>query len=444
MCIRGERPVLRDHRSRRNLARQIPRRPLVVRNSRLLASAVIAIILAGGPIASATPSLTTLVTFDGNNGIAPQIGLTADAAGNLYGAAITGGANGQGGGTVFEIAAGVRTYTTLATFNFGNGYYPDGLTADSAGNLYGVTERGGLHDDGVVFEIAAGTHAISTLATFNGGNGSDPHGGLVADTVGNLYGTTYAGGANDLGTVFKVAAGTHAISTLMSFNGDNGAHPFGAMITDAAGNLYGSTINGGPSSAGTLFKIAAGTHAFSTLVTFNISNGSGPEGALLIDAAGNLYGTTLTGGANSFYGTVFEVTSGTSVLSTLATFDGNNGSTSDSVLIADAAGNLFGTTSKGGANDDGTVFEVAAGTHALSTLATFDRINGANPLAGMSADSAGNLFGTTSEGGANDDGTVFELTDSGFVTSAPEPTGVSLIALTGAGLLARRRRSCNA
>ena len=358
-------------------------------------------------VAAGTHAVTTLTTFNGNNGSNPEAGLFADAVGNLYGTTASGGT--AGAGTVFEVAAGTHALTTLAAFNDTNGRNPEaGLIADAAGNLYGTTELGGTADDGTVFEMAAGTHALTTLATFNGNNGSEPRAGLIADAAGNLYGTTSEGGTAGDGTVFEMAAGTHALATLATFNGNNGRKPLAGLIADAAGNLYGTTEWGG-AGYGTVFKVAAGTHALTTLATFNGYNGMSPEAGLIADAAGNLYGTTAGDGAEFdgtlFYGTVFEVAAGTHALTMLATFNGSNGESPEAGLIADAAGNLYGTTERGGTADAGTVFEVAAGTHALTTLATFGGYDiGSYPEAGLIADAAGNLYGTTALLG-----TVFEL-----------------------------------
>ena len=363
-----------------------------------------------------TPSISTLATFNGANGSFPIAGLIADAAGNLYGTTKQGGANNLG--TVFQVAFGTHALTTLVTFDGTNGYYPiAGLTTDAAGNLYGTTEGGGANNRGTVFQVAAGTHAFTTLVAFDGVNGAVPlTTGLIADAAGNLYGTTAQGGANGLGTVFKVAADSRALTTLATFDGPNGATPEAGLIVDAAGNLYGMTTYGGPSDLGTVFQIAAGTHTLTTLATFDGGNGSYPFAGLIADAAGNLYGTTVSGGANNQgSGTVFQVAAGTHVLTTLATFDGANGASPHAGVISDAAGNLYGTTAAGGANDQGTVFKVAAGNHALTTLAVFDGNHGSSPYAGLIADAAGNLYGTTTAGGPNNAGAVYQLAGTGFV-----------------------------
>ena len=382
---------------------------------RCLLTAVAASAACGCSSASAQYTLTTLVS--NTNGSAASNGLLADAGGNLYGTTYYGGANNDG--TVFEVASGTHLLSTLVTFNGANGQIPKaGLIADGDGNLYGTTSGGGAHGLGTVFEVAAGTHMLTTLATFNGSNGSYPRCVLVADASGNLFGTTQNGGALDSGTVFEVASGTHALSTLATFNGVNGAGPQAGLIADGGGNLYGTTLLGGTGGTGTVFKVTAGTHAIITLASFNGSNGSDPGCGLLADAGGNLYGVTQRGGANND-GTVFEVASGTHLLSTLVTFNGANGQSPAWGLIADGGGNLYGTTGLGGdlsvnnGNGGGTVFEVAAGTHLLNTLATFSGATGEFPGSSLIADASGNLYGTTFS-----PGTVFELSPAGAWTGA--------------------------
>lgn len=408
---------------------------------------VTAVALAMAARAFADSTLTTLVTFHGPDGQIPDGSLIADASGNLYGTTSYGGVTGAPGyGTVFEVAAGTRALTTLAIFNDANGAEPtSGLLADASGNLYGTTSRGGPTEGGTVFMLAAGTHALSTVATFNGANGLGPSGGLTADASGNLYGVTSAGGPLQDGTVFRIAAGTHVLSTIATFNGMNGSTPSGGVIADASGNLYGTTTGNGFDNHGTVFKIAAGTHTLSTLATFDGANGADPQSGVIADASGNLYGTTY-GAFGLGEGTVFKVAAGTNTLTTLATFTGANGSNPQAGLIADANGNFYGTTTNGGANSYGNVFRLDAATHTLTTLASFSVTSpatGRYPDASLIADADGNLYGTASGGGETyggssvGDGTVFELSNTGFVV--PEPASVAPVVLCTPALIARRR-----
>ena len=217
-------------------------------------------------------------------------------------------------------------------------------------------------------------YKFTTLATFafNGVDFPTPFGRLVVDSNGNLYGTTYYGGAHDMGTIFEVAAGTHALTTLVSFDGVNGSHPYAGLLADGEGNFYGTTVFGGPTFNGNVFKMSADTHEISTLASFNEPIGFRPHGGLVADSHGNLYGTTLLGPPRdddaSGFGTVFEVAHDANhTLSTLATFDGANGAYPFFGLTIDAEGNLYGTTyaTDYTRHNFGTLFEVVAGAHAL-------------------------------------------------------------------------------
>jgi uncharacterized repeat protein (TIGR03803 family) len=242
--------------------------------------------------------------------------------------------------------------------------------------------------------------------------------------------------------VFEIAktAGRYARTptTLVSFNDANGAFPEGSLIADSKGDLFGTTGFGCANDDGTVFKIAkigAGyANTPTTLVGFNRADGAAPDGSLIADSKGDLFGTTDFGGANDD-GTVFEILETAagyaSTPTTLASFNGTNGLSPEGSLIADANGDLFGTT--GGLDPttfnpltDGTVFEIiktAAGyARTPTTLVSFKGTNGETPFGSLIADSNGNLFGTTDSGGANDDGTVFEITDSGFATTPTPPT----------------------
>ena len=322
-------------------------------------------------------------------------------------------------------ATHAQTYTlsTLATFNKTNGSTPyAGVTFDSAGNLYGTTYQGGDlslnggNGYGTVYKIAADTNILSTLATFKGTNGLGPVGGLTFDSAGNLYGTTSSGGTssfgNDYGTVFKIAAGTNSLSTLAIFNSTNGAKPYSVTV-DSAGNLYGVTYQGGTGNNGigygTVYKIVAGTNTITTLVAFNSTNGANPEGDITLDGAGNLYGTTTSGGTNG-YGIVYKIAAGTSTLSTLASFEYTNGANPAAGVTIDSAGNLYGTTVSGGTGNAGTVYKIAAGTNTITTLAAFNYpTTGANLYGSVTLDSDGNLFGTNGFGSKNGYGTVFKI-----------------------------------
>jgi uncharacterized repeat protein (TIGR03803 family) len=535
-------------------------------------------------LARGSGTLTTLASFNGTDGADPETALIMDSSGNLYGSTFDGGPTWNPGagvnayGSMFELAQGSGTITTLASFNGTNGWGEDSpLIMDSSGNLYGTTESGGAYENGNVFKLAKGTHTIANLASFNGGNGSVPEGGLTMDSSGNLYGTTLAGGASGLGTVFELAHGSGTLTALASFNASDGVYPESGLIIDSSGNFYGTTLEGADGTQdvrdgdGTIFELlphtpalnwitpaaitygtalsstqlnasaadsvtgaavagtfvytppagtilqggfqslsvtftptattdcspittsvalfvdpatpvltwnpapipygtplsstqldatatnpnnrsaVSGTFAYTppagtilprgsnilnvtftpadttdyttakasvTLavtpsysvydLAFNGNNGAHPLAGLLMDSSGNLYGTTSSGGAKGD-GTVFELAKGASTFTTLATFNGSDGSDPAGGLVMDASGNLYGTAELGGASSDGTVFELAKGSSMLTTLASFSGSNGRDPAGGLLIDISGNLYGTTEYGGTNGDGSVFEL-----------------------------------
>jgi uncharacterized repeat protein (TIGR03803 family) len=260
---------------------------------------------------------------------------------------------------------------------------------------------------------SAEAQTVTTLLSFDGTDGATPYAGLVQATNGNLYGTTLGGGAHGDGTVFQITpSGT--LTTLHSFDSTDGATPYGGLVQATNGDLYGTTFQGGAYGVGTVFKITpSGT--LTTLHSFD-STDAYPYAGLVQATNGNLYGTTFDGGAGG--GTVFKITpSGT--LTTLHSFDGTDGAGPHGGLVQATNGNLYGTTSSGGANNDGTVFQITpSGT--LTTLHSFDGTDGATPEAALVQATNGNLYGITFHGGANPQfgaGTVFKITPSGTLTT---------------------------
>ena len=291
----------------------------------------------------------------------------------------------------------------------------------------------------VVTTPSAEAHADATftvLYSFKGGSdGANPHAGLIRDQAGNLYGTTVDGGAANSGTVFKLdATGTETV--LHSFTGaPDGVNPYAGLIRDTAGNLYGTTSAGGAAGHGTVFKLDT-TGVETVLHSFTaVPDGAAPYAGLVRDAAGNLYGTTTSGGAG--YGTVFKLDP-TGTETVLHSFDGRgDGGILYAGVIRDTAGNLYGTTLYGGPSGGrGTVFKVDA-TGAETVLYTFKGVpDGQNPVAGLIRDTAGNLYGITLSGGFSFGyGTVFKLDATGAETVlyrfGPPPNGRN----PGAGLV---------
>jgi uncharacterized repeat protein (TIGR03803 family) len=382
-----------------------------------------------------------VASFTGDTGSSPVTGgLVMDGAGNLFGTTQFGGTSNQG--TLFELAtrSSVPQVTTVASFGGFVGAMGDvsGLVMDGSGNLFGTAEFGGAFGGpvgyGTVFEMAAGSSIITPLAFFDGVHGAYPGGGLVIDDSGNLFGTAHGGGT--YGEVFEVAAGSSIVTTLATFNGDNGAFP-SSLVMDGNGNLFGTTVNGGATGAGTVFEVAAGSSVPTTLASFDgTTDGSGPT-ALLRDGKGNLFGTAEFGGDLGL-GTVFELTAGIHAITPLASFNGSTtGASPYAGLVMDGGGNLFGTTLYQGSNTGvgfGTVFELAPGSQ-LRTLATFERTNGGLPI-DLVMDSGGNLFGTTAIGGPSDLGTVFEIAGAGTPTFSLSQATKNLLALVNSSNLA--------
>ena len=376
---------------------------------RALTIAFLSVLFVGATRSARAQTESVLYTFTGpTDGAYSVAGLVRDTQGNLYGTTYQGGGTGcnnLGCGTVFELTPS-GTLKVLYTFNGkADGATPlSGLILDKAGNLYGTTGYGGTSGDGTVFEItAAGNHKV--LHSFTGIDGAVPSAGLLRDGAGNLYGTTQYGGAN-YGTVFKIAP-TGAETVLYSFTGGvDGGAPLGSLVL-WNGNLYGTTADGGAFGQGTVFEV---TKKGAEKVLYSFSGGAdggGPFAGLVLDSVGSLYGTTL-GGGGSGSGTVFEVTQ-TGAETVLYSFTGGaDGGSPVARLVRDAKGNLYGTTTTGGASFNGTVFELSA-TGMETVLHSFTRgSDGAHPESGLLR-AGGSLYGTTFYGGPNDRGTVFKV-----------------------------------
>jgi uncharacterized repeat protein (TIGR03803 family) len=390
---------------------------------------------------------TTLHSFAGppTDGSFPEVGLIQAANRDLYGTTGYGGA--YGGGTIFKVTPSGRL-TTLYSFCAVSGCI-DGAKPGAAlvqatdGDFYGTAYFGGANCHqkasqlgcGALFKITAGG-ALTTLYSFCAlsacADGAYPYGALVQGKDGNLYGTTSQGGIEyNLGTVFRITpAGT--LTTLYSFcsqtNCTDGDYPAAALIQAADGDFYGTTLAGGANGAydGTVFKITPGG-VLTTLYSFcsqaDCTDGENPHAGLVQAANGDFYGTTAYGGMNRS-GTVFRMTPG-GVLTTLYSFCSEAGCM-DGVnpragLVQASGGDLYGTTHDGGANCGGytpgcgTVFKITpAGT--LATLFKFNGTDGASPH-GLVPAANGDVYGTTATGGANDDGTVFNVS----VELSPKP-----------------------
>lgn len=346
------------------------------------------------------------------DGAVPVGDVTADKNGNIYGATQSGADSGVDG-TVFEIAAGGKE---SVLFSFESSHPNDGLVPlqgvvrDGAGNLYGTTNEGGSANDGVVYKLSpSGVEKV--LHTFNGvPDGANPIAHLIRDTSGNLYGTTEFGGTKGYGTIFKVdRAGSESI--LYSFtNGSDGAYPVAGVARDASGNLYCTTmVADSGAEPGTVFKLSA-SFAPSTLYTFTGGNDGGvPESQLVLDTAGNVYGTTVSFGTAGD-GVVFRVSpSGTETV--LHEFTGgSDGAVPYAGVVRISSGVIYGTTFYGGgALNAGTIYKISIKGHE-TVLYDFSASSGYHPN-GVLLDDKGSLYGTASSGGIGStaEGVVFKL-----------------------------------
>jgi uncharacterized repeat protein (TIGR03803 family) len=336
----------------------------------------------------------------GDDGANPQSSLLIDASGSLYGTAFSGGIHNNG--VLFKLTRD-GTETVLHSFGLPEGRFPAaGVIADQNGTLYGTTGKGGTNDAGVVYKLSPDGSETIIHSFGAAGDGSAPVADLAWDAGGNLYGTTYGGGANDYGTIFKITpANTETV--VYSFTGGNdGGQPVAGLIMDKKGNLYGTT-HSEAEGYGSAFKLTTGG-AFKVLHVFSGGDdGGGSSGSLLLQK-GDLFGTTVGGGAFGS-GTVFSLHK--HVEAVLHSFsDGGP----PAGLIADKSGNLFGTTPST-VDSGGSVFKLSPdGTY--TTLYTFTGgADGASPLGRLTMDKHGNLYGTTQGGGLYDSGTVFKISN---------------------------------
>jgi uncharacterized repeat protein (TIGR03803 family) len=391
---------------------------------------LVAAMLAVSSAQAQTYTKTILYDFaGGNDGSNPTTRLIMDKAGNLYGVTQWGGNH---DGTIFKVDVSGNE-TVLHTFaDFGRGAGPSGrLTMDAVGNLYGVTQGDGAFNAGTVFKMDT-RGKFTVLYNFNGGQyGSTPEGGLLyVEGKGSFFGTTILGGnlkacSSGCGIVYKLAKNSSGwtLTVLHAFNGrPDGTSPYGELTRDAQGYLYGTTQTGGASNVGTIFKVRARQEA--VLYSFaGGADGQFPSSGLLLDSAGNLYGTTpfggggrkCVGGYSNGCGTVYKVDASGHETLLYAFTGGADGAFPNDRLVTDAAGNLYGTTQQGGAKPySGTAYKVDS-TGTETVLYNFLGGKDGRFPDGLAIDASGNLYGVTELGGlksclGSSCGTVFKLT----------------------------------
>jgi len=395
------------------------------------------VLVASVLLVNASASTTQVIySFAGDDdGEYADTELVIDSTGNLYGTTVQGGDSSAG--TVFELSPGSTwTHTVLYSFKgAADGGEPyKGVTLDTAGNLYGTAGVGGMYVGpcsdtgcGVVFKmVKSGSqwtyHVIHYFTGLNG-DGFGPGVGVTIDKRGNVYGMTPTGGADSAGIVFELTPDGHGKYTeriIHTFTGgvDGNGGSAGRLALDGFGNLYGTCTTGGANGAGNVFELTptqSGEFTLTVLYAFNGNSDSGfPYGGVVADAKSNIYGTTYYDGANG-WGTIYRLSlrSGAWTETGIYSFlGGRDGSGPISTLVFDQSGNLYGTTSTGGgACDCGTIFSVNPNSRAYSVAYRFNGPpDGAFVYNGMVADSAGNFYGATVQGGTGNDGAIYKFT----------------------------------
>jgi uncharacterized repeat protein (TIGR03803 family) len=386
-------------------------------------------------LATATAATTNVIfSFGGGDGEYADTDLETDSAGNIYGTTVLGGD--FGGGTVFQLrhTATGWVHTVLYSFTGGaDGGEPyKGVTIDREGNLYGTAVTGGSGSCeggcGVAYKLrhTGSTWTQTVIHAFTGGDdGSGPGARLTVDWIGNVYGMAPTGGANGLGTIYKIHRGQNGVWNLKvihTFTGgaDGSTGSAGRMIV-RDGHLYGAATTGGTYGSGVVFQLTpreVGEWNFRTIYSFRGQpDGSFPYGALLFDAWGNIYGTTYYGGANGI-GAVYKLSRrfhGEWNERVLYSFqdDGTDGNSPISNLVFGGAGSLYGTTSEGGLGS-GTIFKLSplpGGQWTETVVHAFQGPpDGGFSYNGMVVDRFGNFYGATVHGGDDDDGSIYKFT----------------------------------
>ena len=400
--------------------------------------AIVLLLLAGVLSRTHAQTLTTLWQFGnpGTNGFSPEAGLAQGGDGYFYGTTYFGGNtnlnNGAGYGTVFRISS-TGTLTTLYQFGglLTDGIFPKArLVQGKDGYFYGTTFGG----QGTMFRISS-VGALTTVHQFSGAtNDESPVAGLVQGADGDFYGTSYGGGTNYQGTVFRISS-TGSLTTLHQFGGvaTDGRYPEAGLIQASDSNFYGTTYSGGTNNLGTVFRIDSGG-SLTTLHQFSGLDGAFPQSGLTQGADGYFYGATFSGGTNGD-GTAFRISSAGS-FTTLWQFGGANGRDPDAEPVQGSDGYFYGTTVQGGATNCiggcGTIFRISpAGT--LTTQYKFGvrATDGQFPETPLVQGADGCFYGTTINGGIYGNGTVFKL----VVPLNPPANQISAIQLSGTNVV---------
>lgn len=360
-------------------------------------------------------------TGKGSDGATPYGGPILDSLGNLYGTTYLGGT--YGSGSVYRLSRRGSSWTYSSLYSFKGGSDGAGpafgsLVIGGDRALFGTTEAGG--NFGTAFAICNCPGREIVIHRFGTGtDGAQPIGGVVLDAAGNFFGTTSLGGAYGNGTVFgaKRSGSSWTEGVLYSFTGgDDGASPPAGVTVDAHGNLFGTTSFGGANGGGLVYELSRSGAGWKQTVLYTFQgqdDGQNPVGGVILDSAGNLYGTTFDGGINGG-GTVYQLSpsGGGWTFTTLYSFSGGYGGPYNKLTL-DSKGNIYGFTNGDGANGLGSVFKLTPANGGWAFTDLYDFIGGsegASPYGSVAVDSDGNVFGTAAVGGSQNQGIVFEIT----------------------------------
>lgn len=313
---------------------------------------------------------------------------------------------------IFEIGTDGNGYNYTPVFELTGNDPRAGLIQGTDGAFYGTTYYGGSNNSGTIYKIQADGSGFTNIHNFDNTTGHFPYASLIQGSDGALYGTTYFGGASNNGTVFKIQLDGTGFTKLHDFNYTNGRKPRAALIQGTDGALYGTTTEGGVSNYGTVYKIQVDGSGFTKLHDFDNTNGRHSGAALMQRSDGALYGTTYNGGTSNL-GVIFTIQPDGSGYTKLHDFTGSNGVSPFGGLLEGIDGYLYGTTNGGGSTGYGTVYKILPSGSGFTTLHSFYFTNGRNPYGKLIQLPSGTLYGTTPDGGSNSKGIIFKLEPDG-------------------------------
>ncbi len=333
----------------------------------------------------------------------------------LYGTTSEGGTGINTKGVISKFTLLTNTIAAAYTFDDPN---PDGrtplqtdLVQGTDGKLYGMTFGGGVNSLGTIFSYNPTTATYNKIRDLDSANGANPAGSFFKASNGLFYGTTAFGGNRNFGTIFSFNPATGAYIKLKDLDSINGSYPFCTLIQATDGKLYGTATNGGTGNFGVIFTFNPATGAYTKLNDFDSTNGYYPRGSLVQASNGKLYGMTTFGGTKD-KGVLYSFNTSTQAYSKLYTFSGPNGANPYGSLMQAADGKLYGMTNLGGVGNFGVIFSFNTTTSAYTNLKTFDETNGANPFGTFTQTSDGILYGMTNSGGLYDEGVIFSFVPS--------------------------------